>query len=307
MTANAGTTPPPPRTIALLTVGNSFADNAVKYLPQITASVPGCKLLLATANLGGCPLERHCKLAAQSDKDASFKPYGFRHPLTHRYSRVSLREALEAFDWNVVTMQQYSYYSFRRETFEPWFGRLYAYIRRYAPHARIYIHQTWAYRADAPLFHGGGLSQKTMYERLTQNYRFYAGKYHCPILPSGAAFQQCRKLQNPPFTFPDPEFNYENPPPGALPRQTGSLNVGYFWSDQNTLGLDTHHANDRGCYLAGCTWFETLFGIDARKIAFAPDTIEPGDAAFLRNIAHQTVIAFPQDAPSAGAGAASAP
>jgi hypothetical protein len=283
------------KTIKLLTVGNSFAWNATKYLERIVKSVPGCTLLMATANVGGGPLEQHYNMMKKSEKDENFKPYGFRNPVTRKYSRVNLREALSAEKWDIVTMQQYSAYSFKRETFEPYFDKIYAYIRRYAPGAKIFIHQTWAYRLDSSHFRKKDFTQEKMYDLLTANYLFYAGKYHCVILPSGAAFQLCRKRQKPAFTFPDPDFDYKNPEKGTLPREPGSLNVGYRWTKKGKFIQDTHHANDRGCYLAGCTWFEVLFGIDARKIAFAPKSLEDKDAEFLREIAHETASTFQQE------------
>ncbi len=278
------------KTIRLLTVGNSFSRNATRYLPDMAKSMPGCKLILSRADVGGGRLDQHYKMAVRSEGDEQFKPYGFRDPVTHRYSKVNLKTALVACKWNIVTIQQYSAYSYKRATFEPWFGKLHAYIMKYAPQAKIYIHQTWAYRSDAGAFHNG-FTQQNMYDRLTENYLFYAKKYHCPILPSGAAFQLCRQLQEPAFVFPDSDYDYKCPPDGVLPNQTGSLNVGYFW-DAGKLGHDTHHANDRGCYLAGCTWFEVLFGIDACKILFTPKTLAPKDAAFLREIAHATASTF---------------
>ena len=280
------------KTVKLLTVGNSFAWNAAKYLERIVQSVPGCRLLLASANVGGGPLKQHWSMVEESERDPGYKPYDFRHPVTHQYSRVNLKEALQALDWDIVTMQQYSAHSYRRETYEPYFGRLYRYIRTYAPHAKIYIHQTWAYRADAGRFRAGNFNQRKMYDQLTANYLYFARKYRCPVLPSGAAFQLCRERQDPPFTFPDPAFDYEHPPKGALPRQPGSLNVGWRWTKDGKFILDTHHANDRGCYLAGCTWFEVLFGIDARRIAFTPEELDADDAGFLRAIAHETVTEF---------------
>ncbi|MCA9123794.1 MAG: hypothetical protein H6822_00480 [Planctomycetaceae bacterium] len=40
------------KTVRLLTIGNSFADNALTYLPQIVHSA-GHKLVVGRANLGG--------------------------------------------------------------------------------------------------------------------------------------------------------------------------------------------------------------------------------------------------------------
>ncbi|MCR9116562.1 MAG: hypothetical protein NXI22_06360, partial [bacterium] len=60
--------PSAPRSIRVLTIGNSFAGNACKYLKEI-ARDGNVKLTIGTANLGGCTLERHATLAKQSAAD----------------------------------------------------------------------------------------------------------------------------------------------------------------------------------------------------------------------------------------------
>ncbi len=64
----------PARTVRVLTIGNSFAQNACKYLEEI-AKDGSVDLVIGTANLGGCTLERHAALAKQSESDATIKPY----------------------------------------------------------------------------------------------------------------------------------------------------------------------------------------------------------------------------------------
>ncbi len=63
------------KTLKILTVGNSFADNACTYLQQITESVPGLSIEITKANLGGCSLERHASLIEACNKNTGSKPY----------------------------------------------------------------------------------------------------------------------------------------------------------------------------------------------------------------------------------------
>lgn len=274
------------KTIRLLTVGNSFAQNAKKFLPRIVSSVPGCQLELAGADIGGGPLDQHYKLAMESETDLEVRPYWYR---IGDSKKANLRDALSDREWDVVTMQQYSWYSFKRETFTPHFDNIHSYIQKHAPQAEIYIHQTWAYRADDGLFRSETMSQDEMYRLLTENYMHFAEEYGCPILPVGKAFQLCRQQQTPKFAFPDPDYDFENPEGGTLPEQVGSLCTGWRWTKEEKLIMDGHHANDRGCYLAGCVWFERLFGVDAREITFVPESLDEQDAEFLRRIAHDAV------------------
>ena len=45
--------------LKVLTIGNSFSASAARTFPWVTASVPGCRVILTGANIGGCSLERH--------------------------------------------------------------------------------------------------------------------------------------------------------------------------------------------------------------------------------------------------------
>ncbi|MCA1760760.1 MAG: hypothetical protein LC658_13410, partial [Bacteroidales bacterium] len=85
--------------VKILTIGNSFADNAVTYLSRIAESVPGYKISITKANLGGCSLERHVKLIKDCENDASLKPY---------QGKYCLRELLQMDDYDFVTIQQVS-------------------------------------------------------------------------------------------------------------------------------------------------------------------------------------------------------
>lgn len=282
------------KTIKLLTVGNSFARNATKFLPDIVKEMPDCDLFLGFANIGGGPLNRHYNLAIKSESDSTIKPYNYRKPNTNEaYYKANLKEILTGETWDIITMQQFSMYSFKYERFVPYFDSLYAYIKKYAPQANIMIHQTWAYRADDKIFLSGEFSQSEMYRLLTENYMIFAKKYNCIVLPSGAAFQLSRKKQKPKFSFPDPKFDYKNPEKERLPMQEASLNIGWKWQ-KDMFSLDAHHANDRGCYLAACTWIEVLFNVDARKISFVPQSVNAKDAKFLRSISHKTISKFNQ-------------
>lgn len=63
--------------LKVLTIGNSFADSAFHYLPSVVKSVPGCKIEMDRANIGGCTLERHWNEHQKAEKDPNYKPYGW--------------------------------------------------------------------------------------------------------------------------------------------------------------------------------------------------------------------------------------
>ncbi|AWI10524.1 DUF4886 domain-containing protein [Ereboglobus luteus] len=281
----------------VLTIGNSFANDATSFLPQIVEST-GRQLVLFRANLGGCSLERHARhlKAALANPDA---PEG--SPYTNNAKvlgiagkkKVSLPEALAAVEWDFVTIQEWSQRSFKPEYQEPHAKQLIDAIRKYAPKAEIVIHQTWAYREDHPWYQkGDGLTQRKMYDGLRAAYKELSARYGLRILPSGDAMQAARAT--PRWTYePDKNFDFKNPPEGKLPEQKGSLNIGWRWRVKNgkqEFGLDAIHANTAGKYLTGCVFFEGFFGVDCSQVKFVPEDLPADAAEDLRRIAHSVSL-----------------
>ncbi len=300
----------PRQSLALLTIGNSFANNALLYLPAL-AENGGKKLVWFPANLGGAGLERHAaaiRAAEERPGSAEARPYNNRsHPITGERRDFSLQEALEATKWDVVTIQQVSHQSYQPETYEPHARRVVDFVRAHAPSAEIVVHMTWAYREDHPLYQKvPGLDRTRMHERLRDAYLQLASNYGLRIIPAGEAFHAAS--QTPRWTFrPDPKFNYDNPPAGKDPAETGSLTPGWRWiKDQRTgeprFDYDGFHANTAGCYLAACVWYETLFDDSVLSLTYHPRGLSAEDAADLRRLAHETVTAWRrQHAPLAAA------
>ncbi len=229
-------------TVKILTIGNSFADNACHYLKEITESVEGCNILIQKANLGGCSLERHAELIEKSEQDANNKPYRGK----------SLKELLESNDWDVVTIQQVSSNSFRKETFQPYADQIVGYVEKYAPESKVYIHETWPYAPDCKRLTEYSISHKKMYKKLNRNYKKLSKRYDTPKLRSGDAFYLANK-------------------------KDGSVDL---WNSN-----DRFHASNNGCYLAGCVWFKELFNVNPEEITFVPEDISAETAKFLREIA----------------------
>lgn len=229
-------------TIRVLTIGNSFANNACKYLKQITESVEGCNIIIGKANIGGCYLEKHADLIKQSELDLTLKPYNGK----------SLKDWLLTEDWDIVTIQQVSHLSFKSETYQPYADEIRDYVNKYAPQAKIYIHETWAYAPDCHRLKGFGITSDQMYQGLKKNYQVLSERYNSTILPSGDAFYRSSKKKE--------ELD--------------------LWSSN-----DWFHANENGCYLAACVWFKELFGKSPKKIKYRPEELSKKTARFLRRVA----------------------
>jgi hypothetical protein len=280
------------KTIRLLTVGNSFAENALTYLEALAAGTD-VRFEIGRANLGGCSLEKHWNLACYTTRHPDYKTYWMGPDPAGKARNANLQEALGAEPWDFVTLQQVSAKSWRPETYQPYLGLLFDLVKQRAPQAEILLHQTWAYRSDTPFLPQNSLTQERMFERIQAAYARYAAEYRCGVLPSGEAVQRTRRFPGRTFVWPEPDFDYQQAEAPALPRQEHSLAVGWKWAINNSpegipaMFLDANHLNARGCYLIGCVWFEGLTGLDARSLSFVPPAIEAGDAAFLRDRAHE--------------------
>lgn len=285
--------------VKLLTVGNSFADNSVEYLPGF-AQAAGEKLRIYRANLGAHSLQMHVgylRAFEANPEDPKGRPYqGVADPKTGAKPKLSLRQALELADWDYVTVQQLSALSFHAGTYEPWAGELIAYIRKHAPKAKVLGLQTWAYREDSWLFQKT-TTQERMHLGIKNAYDRLASAYGLQLLPVGDAFQLARVTPRWTFKYPDPAFDRTSAKPPALPAQSGSLNVGWKWekdakTGEQKLTNDAAHCNAAGQYLAAAVLYEALFS-NVEKNTYHPPKLTPEDAASLRQIARAAVAANP--------------
>lgn len=123
----------------VLAIGNSFSQDATRYLHQI-AKADKYDLQVTNLYIGGCPLERHYR-----NMLSGARAYGLQYDGIETGFNVSLDEAIFNRHWDVITLQQVSHFSFKPETYEPYLSSLAAYVRKCAPSAKLYIHQTWSY------------------------------------------------------------------------------------------------------------------------------------------------------------------
>lgn len=272
-------------TLHLFLIGNSFSQNATRYLPQMAAE-GGHPLAIQRAELGGSPLQRHWEHAAAYEAD-SLDPKG------KPYKGKSLKMLLSEGTWDIITLQQASILSPDPATYEPYASKLYAYVKALQPQANIVFHQTWAYRADADGF--GQIRQKEfaasereMWEKSRNAYHKIAQELNTTLIPVGDAFWKSSSDKKWGYQS-DKKFDYKNPTYPALPDQTHSLHAGYRWTNDRKLGFDSHHANEAGCYLGGLVWYGFLFGESPTTVQFAPKEVPEAFAAHLKKVADSTL------------------
>lgn len=284
----------PPKTVRLLTVGNSFSQNATQYLDDL-ATAAGNVLVHHQATIGGASLAQHWEKAKRHEDDPE-------DPLGLYSTNRSLKQELRAERWDFVTIQQASFISHDLSTYRPYARWLFDEIKRHAPQAEVLVHQTWAYRSDDPRFAAGAprpgklAGQEAMYQGLTASYGAIAAELGVRIIPVGDAFH--RADTDPMWGYrPDSKFDRKVARPPALPEQTHSLHVGWRWvmrkDDKDQLLMDGHHANEAGKYLGACVFYEVLFGEIVVGNPFVPPIIDASYARFLQETAHRAVARSP--------------
>ena len=270
--------------LRLFLIGNSFSQNATQFLPELSKE-GGHELIIGRAELGGCSLQRHWEHAAAAEanpEDEKGKPY----------KGKSLKMLLSEGTWDVITLQQYSKISTDLSTYEPYATKLYEYVHKLQPNARIVFHQTWAYRSDSndfgQLTQGGeAKSEKEMWEKARAAYRATAQKLNTVVIPTGDAFWQMSS--RPKWAYHrDKNFDFKNPPLSALPDQIHSLHVGYSLNKEK-LNFDSHHAGPAGCYLGALVWYGFLFEESPTKLTFKPESVPADFAKQLRKTARSIV------------------
>lgn len=235
----------------VLCIGNSFSQDASRYLHQI-ARADGVQLTVVNLYIGGCPLERHFRNMMgdlpKYELSINGHPTGF---------FVSIKEALLSRKWDIVTLQQVSQQSVDYSTFQPFLNELAAYVRKYAPTARLVLHQTWAYEPDCEKMTVslGYPTHEAMYLAVQKAYEQAAAAIHADlVIPSGALFNEL------------------------------------FKNGIQKLHRDPIHATlGAGRYALGLLWYKTLTGNDISDNSFCDfdEPVTAGDMALIKKCVAQ--------------------
>ena len=212
--------------IRVLCIGNSFSWDAVEQELVPLCDAKGVKVEIHNLYYGGCSLEQHAHFL-QQDKAAYSHRVCTNAVPREIQDTISLRQALQNGEYDVISLQQASHDSGIRSSYEPWLTMLIDTVRAYQPKAKIYWMQTWAYSQDAshPAFPRYHNSQKEMWDSIVA-----CTPKILPVIPCGAAIQRGRETE-----------------------------LG------DTFCRDGYHLNyEYGRYTAACVWYEILTGKDVR-------------------------------------------
>lgn len=239
------------KTIKVLAIGNSFSNDAMRYLHSI-AKGNGIDIKTVNLYIGGCPLSRHY---ANMNNDAA--EYDFEYNGERTGIKVSIKQALQSDIWDVVTLQQVSQESVDYETYQPYLSEIAACVKRHAPKAELMLHQTWAYEDGSVR-----LCSELGYERHEDMFRDIKAAYRkaadalggVQIIPSGQTFENLLSL--------------------GIKR----------------VHRDTFHATlGLGRYALGLVWYEMLTGNSCLSDKFAEfdEPVNSSDAKAAQKAAHK--------------------
>ncbi len=262
-----------PDKLKVLMIGNSFSVCNIRQMPQIAGSMR-LKLNIASLYIGGCSLERHWTNVVKGAADKTFTPYlvtwnysslkdqskvPFFNILSTRLNHrkhneyyANVPEMLAADDWDIVTIQQASHFSWDLKTYHPFGDNLITEIRRRAPRAKIMVQETWSYPPWDKRLKKFGFNQADMYKKLHAAYAAFAAKHQVELIPVGTAAEFCPD-RNRLFTKPDFHFNRE------------------------------------GEYLQGLVWTAKLFGVDVTGCTYRPDWLDAPRARELQRATMKTL------------------
>ncbi len=213
----------------ILAIGNSFSRDATACLHQLLSAC-GVENTVVNLYIGGCSLERHWQNIEGDRREYEYQLNG---RIMER--RVSIRQALEERDWDIIVTQQASHDSGWAESYEPFLTLMCSYLREKAPGAELWLQQTWAYETDSP--HGNFMrynrDQALMYRKLTECYTAAAQRHGMKLIPCGRVIQALREKA--PFRYQDGGM--------SLCRDGFHMHLIY------------------GRYALACTWAKTLCGV----------------------------------------------
>ena len=228
----------------ILTVGNSFAVDTLRYVPDIAAAC-GYPLTLGNLYVGGCSIRMH---HTHAETDAPVYLY-YTHPGDEWVTtpEIRLREALTADDWDCITIWPGTKDG-SRHTNPASYDKLPAlveYIRANTrPDIPLAYNLTWVGEANStrPELAEIGGDQLLLLSQISAITRDHVASLvpFFAIAPMGTAIQNAR-------SHPD------------LPCLTRD---GY------------HLSKDLGRYIAGLTFFGAVTGEEITSIAWAPEGVD---------------------------------
>lgn len=242
--------------IRVLCIGNSFSWDAVEQELVPLCDAKNVQVEVHNLYYGGCSLEQHAQFLLKDTAAYSHRVCTNACPRVIK-DTITLRQALQDGEYDVISLQQASHDSGIRSSYEPWLSLLIDSVRAYQPRARIYWMQTWAYSKDAkhPAYPRYHCNQQEMWDSIQACTESLITNHQLPIIPCGEAIQNARQTK-----------------------------LG------DTLCRDGYHLNYvYGRYTVACVWYEILTGKDVRCNRYKNAQMSSKQRQIVQKAAHKAV------------------
>ena len=268
--------------LKVLMIGNSFSMCVLQHMPSVAKDM-NLRLDISSLYIGGCSLEKHWSNVLKAS-DAGFKPYRFTRNCEGRISRskANICEVLSSDKWDVVTLQQASHYSWKKESYHPYGDDLVAKIRELAPSAKIYVQETWSYTPWDKRLKTWGIDQNEMFAKLHEAYRDFASRHNLEIIRMGSAIQQWRKRL--PVEYAENSLGGDVVGGG---RQETRDQFKRTHDNKWVPNCDVFHLGREGEYFQALVWTAKIFGVDVEKCKYRPDFVSQKNCALMKQIASE--------------------
>ena len=246
------------KVIRILTIGNSFSEDAVEQHLYDLAKADGVDVIIGNMYIGGCSLKKHL-LNANTNKPAyKYRKIGLDGKKIQTLE-VTLETALADEKWDYVSFQEKSGQSGIYESWTESLPELLAYVKARVPaKARMVIHQTWAYDSTSTHrdFHRYDHNQQKMYASIVDAVRKSSKLTKIKmVIPSGTAIQNAR---------------------------TTLL--------KDKITRDGYHLHKTyGRYVAACTWYEKIFRKNVIGNSYKPEKMTVEEQLAAQKSAHAAV------------------
>lgn len=251
----------PTESIKILSIGNSFSDDALEYFWDIANDCGIKKIVVGILYKPGARLQHHT-----DSINANLSDYIYRKNTSGAWvnrDNSSIEYGLKDEDWDIITMQQSSGYSGLEASYQPYLNQLISYVREKTNYKdiKLYWHMTWAYQRDYKAYNVFAdwydNDQIKMYNQILESVKKHIvpNKAFYDIIPSGTTIQNARTS---------------------------------FIGDNFTI--DGYHlTRDLGRFGAALTWFYKLTGLPLENIRFKPDGVSDIKKSMLIDAAYKAI------------------
>lgn len=226
---------------SLLTVGNSFSDDAMEYMYDIAESAGIKKIHLGNLYFGACRIEQHYKFWSETD-DKRNKKYDYRREVNGKgwvtgEKHSDWKEALDDFNWDYICFQESAQEIQTNESLYVHLQDLMDMAHERCPGALFIYHMPW------PNPHANyGNSIDKMYADCMKALDTIIDKYgFFEVITTGTAIQNLRTSY-----------------------------IGY----DKTVRDGWHLSYGVGRYTAGLAFFTQLTGISVENLEFKPGRVQ---------------------------------